>query len=122
LSLQNLIGGGPGDDLLGDFLFALGSFGQSGFSAVDLAPDAQVDGLHLSFTPTAAGTYNGTFTFTGRSHNAFQDDLALASIQFNLHATVLDGQGNPAPEPGTLALLLLGALGATVARAKTRKH
>ncbi|MBL8699689.1 MAG: choice-of-anchor D domain-containing protein [Alphaproteobacteria bacterium] len=123
LRLSNaILAGLPGDSLVGAFgttsidpAFLLTGFG----TPVDLAPDSFFD-VFVDLDTSIAGSFTMTLDFVGASHNAFQDDLALAPVSLRLIGEVVTVPPPPpppppppsdVPEPATGALFGLGAAG-----------
>jgi len=108
LALTNDVSGPAADDLLGGFNLAfLGLFVDSGFGTVNLAPGGSLGPLMLSFDALNEGLFSGSFLFSGLSHYAGLTDLVLDDITVNLRANVV--RQGAAPEPGTIAMILLAA-------------
>ncbi|GAB1391312.1 hypothetical protein MASR1M6_34940 [Rubrivivax sp.] len=110
LQLDNEVTG-PADTLLGAFdLSGAGDFALSGWGAVGgLAAGQAQGGLSLGFVASALGLFEDEIVFNGFSHNGYGDDLAQMR-RLTVRARVYDPGSHDVPEPGTLALLALGAL------------
>ena len=117
LDLSNFVTG-PADDLSGAFnLAAADDFTYSGWGAAvgPLGAGQATASLAISWAANALGSVQDTIVFNGRGTNA-SDPTGLAQTRrLTIHANVINA-GGTVPEPGTLALILLAALGAFVAR------
>ena len=111
---------GPADALKGSFdLGSVDDFSLGGFGLVGVLEAGQAQGgLGVDFMATQLGQFEDTITFNGLSFNA-SDPNGLSLIRsLQIVATVFDPNGNgTVPEPGTLALLMLAALGVWRGRA-----
>ncbi|HNT37983.1 MAG TPA: choice-of-anchor D domain-containing protein [Rubrivivax sp.] len=118
LQLDNEVGG-PADALLGAFdLSGADDFILNGWGSVGnlLAGQAQ-GGLEVGFVASALGLFEDEIVFNGWSSNGWGADLAQVR-SLKLRARVFDPGSNDVPEPGTLALLVLGMLLAQRSRAR----
>ena len=118
LQIDNEVAG-PADALRGSFdLGSVDDFVLGGFGLVDLEAGQAQGGLGIDFTAGQLGQFEDTVVFNGFSYNA-SDPTGLSLIRsLQIVANVFDpnGGGN-VPEPGTLALLMLAALGVWRSRA-----
>ena len=109
---------GPADVLGGIFdQSTVNDFTLAGWNAVSgLAAGDRVDTLALNYTASALGLVEDTVVFNGRGTNA-SDPLGLAQTRrLIIRANVIDPNGNPVPEPGSLALMLAAAVAGLVAK------
>ena len=116
LRLDNFIGG-PADDLSGGVFNAVAASGFtfSGFGPLGtLAAGASSGDLNVSFLASGLGMFTDTVGFDGFSTNASGPALAQHRTLI-INANVINAS-NSVPEPGTLALLLMAAAGAALAR------
>ena len=108
---------GPADDLSGAFnLAGADDFGYSGWGAAvgPLAAGQATGSLDISWLANALGSVQDSIVFNGRGTNASDLSGLAQSRRLTIHANVI-GVGGTVPEPSTLALILLAALGALVA-------
>ena len=102
----------PADSLKGEFDLALvNDFGLSGWiNPTNLQAGDMLTGLGLTFDPLALGYKIDTIYFKGWSFNSSDPDgQALDWITLNLRANIIEQGGGSAPEPGTIAMILLAA-------------
>ena len=116
LQLDNDVAG-PADDLSGLFdLLAADDFSYAGWGPVGPLGAGQATGnLNISFTASALGLISDTVVFNGRGTNASDPSGRAQTRTLIIRGNVIN-VGGTVPEPGTLALLLVAALGAAVAR------
>jgi hypothetical protein len=115
----------PADSLKGIFdLSLVDDFAQSGWTnPTDLTPGAVLNGLALTYDPLSLGAFSDTIYFDGFSFNSSDPNgAALSRFTLNLYANVVQ-QGGSAPEPGTIAMILLAAgLAYGARRRQTKAH
>ncbi len=113
---------GPADALKGSFDlgnvddFVLGGFG----TVAGLEAGEAQGGLGIDFAAATLGQFEDTVGFNGFSFNASDPDGLSLFRSLKIVANVFDpngGGGGNVPEPGTLALLMLTALGVWRSRA-----
>ena len=118
LKLDNNVTG-PADDLSGgvfDITTGVDDFALSGWGPLNTLAAGQFSGdLEVSYLASVLGLFTDTIDFDGFSTNASDPTGIAQSRQLIIKANVIN-QGNQVPEPGTLALLLLAAAGAVLAR------
>ena len=109
---------GPADELSGAFnQAAVDDFNLSGWGAIShlLAGQAQ-GGLNVNFTASTLGFFSDEVLFNGVGTNA-SDPTGLAQQRhLIIRANVIDPNGLPLPEPGSMALLLAAAVASAIAR------
>ena len=109
---------GPADELSGAFnQAAVDDFNLSGWGAIShlLAGQAQ-GGLNVNFTASTLGFFSDEVLFNGVVTNA-SDPTGLAQQRhLIIRANVIDPNGLPLPEPGSMALLLAAAVASAIAR------
>ena len=117
LKLDNSVTG-PADDLSGGIfnLAGVNDFTVSGFGPVGtLAAGQFSSSLNVSYQALMLGLFTDTIAFDGFSTNA-SDPAGIAQHRtLVINANVINAS-NTVPEPGTLALLLVAAAGAVLAR------
>ena len=115
---------GPADDLSGLFdLAAVDEFNLTGFGAAvgPLGAGQATGNLGVGFLAAALGMHEDIVNFNGFSSNA-SDPAGIAQMRrLIIRANVVDANGTPIPEPGTLGLLLIAAVGAAVARRQRQR-
>ena len=109
---------GPADDLSGVFNLALvDDFVASGFGPVSGLGAGQSSGnLNLNFAALSLGLFQDIIDFDGFGTNASDLTGVAQSRRLIIRANVFNATGNQVPEPGTLALLLVAAGAAVMAR------
>ena len=91
--------------------FALSGFGDF----IDVGAGATASSLAVGLNTAALGLFQDEISLAGFGHNASGFRGALNGLTLRIRGNVIT-QGNTVPEPGTLALLLLAAAGAMLAR------
>jgi hypothetical protein len=87
------------------------SGGWTSFSG--LGAGSAVDGLNLGFTAASLGLVEDTIAFNGFGYNASDPEGLAQARTLLIRANVVgDGGGGTVPEPGTLALIVLGLVAA----------
>jgi PEP-CTERM motif len=115
---------GPADDLRGLFdLSAVDEFNLTGFGAAvgPLGAGQATGNLGVGFLAAVLGLHEDIVNFNGFSTNASDPNGIAQQRRLIIRANVIDPNGNAIPEPGTLALLLMAAVGAAVARRQRRR-
>ena len=109
---------GPADVLGGSFdLASVNDFTLSGWGAVEgLAAGDHVDTLALSYLAGQLGAYEDSIVFNGFGTNASDPQGLAQTRRLIIRANVIDPNGNPVPEPGSLALMLAAAVAGLVAK------
>ena len=124
LQLDNEVSG-PADDLSGGFdLSAVDEFGLTGFGAPvgPLGAGQATGSLGVAFLASTLGLHEDIVSFDGFSTNASDPNGIAQHRRLIIRANVIDPNGNPIPEPGSLGLLLIAAVGLAVARRQRQQR
>jgi hypothetical protein len=121
LRLDNDVAG-PADVLGGAFdLGGVNDFTLTGWNPVSgLAAGAHVDTLALSYLASTLGPYQDSIVFNGLGTNASDPEGLAQQRRLIIRANVVDPNGQPVPEPGSLALLLAAAVAGLIVRRRRR--
>ena len=115
---------GPADDADGSYclpgapcsLDSLLDFALTGFNPfADVGAGATASSVSVGLSTAALGLFQDEIQLAGFGHNTSGFRQALDGLTLRIRGNVVS-QGNTVPEPGTLALLLMAAAGAVLAK------
>ena len=123
LQLDNDVAG-PADDLSGGFnQAAADEFTLGGWNPFSLLAAGQATaGMSIDYLASHLGLVTDEIVFNGVGTNASDQNGLAQSRHLLIRANVIDPNGNPIPEPGSLALILAAAVAGAIARRRASRN